>query len=246
MNGNNAVRVPIPPIETYVCPSDRDVTTQPDLAGLSYNANSGAWDLDSSGNFVYINSSAKKGDTADNGIFFDLAQYDRGGAKGPRVRMSSINDGSGTTLMYVENIHKSYDSSTPSGAPAFAWLFGNEQQIGFVWVDPKGGKTSPQPGNTINDQEALNRDTAGTATYPATMPRYARPSGPHGSGMNVAFCDGHGMFLRDDIDYVVYQQLMTPYGRKCVDPVDWNMETNTNQSIDKFRNAPPLAEKDFQ
>ena len=25
----------IPPIDTFVCPSDRDVTTQPDLAGLS-------------------------------------------------------------------------------------------------------------------------------------------------------------------------------------------------------------------
>ena len=78
--------------------------------------------------------------------------------------MSSINDGAGTTLMFAENINKSYESTTSNGAPAFAWLFGNEQQLGFVWVVPTTG-TAPQPGNTINNQEALNR--ADATTYPA-------------------------------------------------------------------------------
>ena len=35
----------IPPIDTFACPSDQDLRTQPDIAGLSYSANSGAWDL---------------------------------------------------------------------------------------------------------------------------------------------------------------------------------------------------------
>src|SRR5204863_192972 len=39
-NGN-AEDVLIPPIEAYVCPDDRDVTGQPDLAGLTYVANTG-------------------------------------------------------------------------------------------------------------------------------------------------------------------------------------------------------------
>jgi len=34
----------------------------------------------------------------------------------------------------------------------------------------------------------------------------------HGGGANVSFCDGHQHFLRDDIDYTVYQHLMTPNG----------------------------------
>jgi hypothetical protein len=64
--------------------------------------------------------------------------------------------------------------------------------------------------------------------------------------MNVAYCDGHGDFLRDDIDYKVYQALMTPNGRKCVDPAGHPNDTAKGQSIYEFRNAPPLAEKDYK
>ncbi len=254
----NALNVQIPPIETFVCPSDRDVTTQPDLAGLSYSANTGGWDLDGSGAFLYTtNPNKPQGDTLDNGVFFDLAQYDRLAAsgvsiKGPKVRMSAINDGAGTTLMYAENIHKNYDPSSASpvsGSPPFSWLFGSEQQLGFVWVVPTGGTaTSPVPGTGIGDQEALNRDSLGDLKFLPTSPRYARPASAHSSGMNVAFCDGHGEFLRDDIDYTVYQQLMTPNGRKCVDPADNKAGVNpinTNHSIYKFRNLAPLSEKDW-
>ena len=63
--------------------------------------------------------------------------------------------------------------------------------------------------------------------------------------MNVAFCDGHGEFLRDDIDYNVYQQLMTPNGRKCVDPPR-DCQLATSAAIKRFPNAPPLAEKDWK
>jgi prepilin-type processing-associated H-X9-DG protein len=244
---NKAQDVLIPPIETFVCPSDQDVTTQPDLAGLSYSANSGGWDLDSGGAFLYT-PPATYGDTADNGVFFDLAQYDRLKSKGPKMRISAINDGAGTTLMYSENNSKSYDptnASVTTDAPAFSWLFGTEQQLGFVWVNPGGTATSPNPGNMINDQEALNRNSQGVVVFPIIMPRFARPASPHSGGMNVAFCDGHGEFLRDDIDYKIYQQLMTPNGRKCVDPASHAKDTVAGQSIYQFRNAPPLSEKDW-
>jgi prepilin-type processing-associated H-X9-DG protein/prepilin-type N-terminal cleavage/methylation domain-containing protein len=243
----------IPPIEVFVCPEDLDVTTQPDLAGLTYVANTGGWDPHGTGSSGPLQVTSNIGDTADNGMFHDQAGYERLSPpqKAPKMRMSSINDGSGTTLMYTENIHKSYDSTVASGAPAFSWLFGSEQQLGFVWVNPSNGVTSPaQPvGSTDRDQEAIGRDTAGTALtpqYPATMPRYARPASAHSGGVNVAFADGHGDFLRDDIDYKVYQQLMTPNGRKCVDPSDHTKDTAINQSIYLFRNGPPLAEKDYK
>jgi hypothetical protein len=65
--------------------------------------------------------------------------------------------------------------------------------------------------------------------------------------MNVAYCDGHSEFLRDDIDYKIYQQLMTPNGRKCADPTDHAKDTTPpNGSIYQFRSAPPLAEKDYK
>jgi prepilin-type processing-associated H-X9-DG protein/prepilin-type N-terminal cleavage/methylation domain-containing protein len=250
----------IPPIDTFVCPSDRDVTTQPDLPGLSYSGNSGGWDpRDGSGKPIVTTTGTIQGDTAENGVFHDMAGYDRIGQRAPKVRLGAINDGSATTLLFAENIHKSYDATGAiGGAPAFGWLGGDwttgavEQQLGFVWVVPTpAGATSPaQPvGISVNDQEAINRDTASaplSPQYKPTIPRYARPASAHSGGVNVAFCDGHGDFLRDDIDYTVYQQLMTPWGRKCVDPADHNNGTASGGTIYKFRNGPPLAEKDWK
>ncbi len=43
-------------------------------------------------------------------------------------------------------------------------------------------------------------------------PLYARPSAYHSGGVNVQFADNSSMFLKEDIDYHVVQQLMTPYG----------------------------------
>jgi prepilin-type N-terminal cleavage/methylation domain-containing protein/prepilin-type processing-associated H-X9-DG protein len=244
-NKGNAQDVLIPPIDTLVCPSDRDVTTQPDLPGLSYSANSGGWDPHATGSQGGLQVTPTIGDTAENGVFHDFAGYDRISVKPPKVRLSNINDGSGTTLMFAENIHKTYDSTTTNGAPAFGWLFGNtEQQLGFVWVVPISPATAPIPGDTARDQEALNR--ADAVSYRADIPRYARPASAHSGGVNVAFCDGHGDFLRDDIDYKVYQQLMTPWGRKCVDPSDHNYATKTGETVDVFRNGPPLSEKDWK
>ncbi|HEX3600100.1 MAG TPA: DUF1559 domain-containing protein, partial [Lacipirellulaceae bacterium] len=175
---------------------------------------------------------------------------------------SAIKDGAGTTIMMAENIHKSYYDSANN--PLFCWAAGSEgvingakylynpipseQQFGIVWVVPKntasGNPTSPVPGNTINNQEKINGNINDVVDFDPTMPWFARPASPHGSGANVAYCDGHSAYLRDDIDYVVYQQLMTPNGRKCVDPTNWN---NSNvPPISTFRAAPPLAEKDFQ
>jgi prepilin-type processing-associated H-X9-DG protein len=254
--------VPMPPIDVFVCPSDTDVKAQPDVAGLSYSANSGSWDY--LGTVFLYNSPARPtmGDTSDNGVFFDYANYDRQSpaipvANRPVTRISNIKDGSGTTLMIAENVHKSYLSS--ANAPLFSWLSGSEglatgagfanskiyseQQLGFVWVVPTSGKTAPVPGLTINDQERIGGNIEKLGDFDPTIPRFARPASNHGSGANVAFCDGHSQYLRDDIDYVVYVQLMTPNGRKCVEPKDWT--TKGVPPISTYRAAPPLAEKDF-
>jgi prepilin-type processing-associated H-X9-DG protein len=44
---------------------------------------------------------------------------------------------------------------------------------------------------------------------------YARPSSRHPGGVIMAFCDGHTQFVADTLDYSVYRQIMTPYGRLC-------------------------------
>jgi len=240
-SSDKPIPVQIPAIEGFVCPSDTDATSQANLAGLSYSANSGTWDRDDSGNFLVSTPSVKKGDSPANGVFFSIADYDRQipRVKSPKVRMSGIKDGSATTLMYAENVHKTYEPTNPSDPPLFAWLFGTEQQLGMVWVVPSSG-TSP----LLAEQEAINRDESQPVAFPSDTPQFARPAGRHGSGVNVVYCDGHGGFLNEDIDYIVYQQLMTPNGRKCVNPENHALVDGT--PIETFRNAPPLAEEDFQ
>jgi prepilin-type processing-associated H-X9-DG protein len=46
---------------------------------------------------------------------------------------------------------------------------------------------------------------------------YARPSSYHPGGVNAAFCGGEILFLREDIDYKVYKQLMTSDGKHSDD-----------------------------
>ena len=38
----------------------------------------------------------------------------------------------------------------------------------------------------------------------------ARPSSGHNGGVNAVFADGHTQFLNEDIEYTIYQALMTP------------------------------------
>ena len=99
------------------------------------------------------------------------------------------------------------------------------------------------------DQEAINRvgDDAyrQNPVFDPNSARFARPASNHGSGVNVVFCDGHTLFLADSIDYTVYQQLLTPNGRKCVDPRDHKLNLNQGEPIYTFRNTPPLSEQDY-
>lgn len=241
-NGQTALPVEIPVMDVFICPSDQDVASVEGLAGISYNANTGAWDRNGD-TFLYNRTNKNIGDKPENGLLFDLAQYQRMAAKGPITRASKIQDGAATTLLLAENIHKTYDPPTGSGAPLFGWVGapeeyvseGTEQQLGMVWV------VNPTPPPML--QEQINGNVDQEAVFDPSIPRFARPAGPHGDGANVVFADGHTQFLATSIDYIVYQQLMTPNGRKCVDPVD---NTNNGPEITAFRNAPPLSQADYQ
>jgi prepilin-type N-terminal cleavage/methylation domain-containing protein/prepilin-type processing-associated H-X9-DG protein len=226
--------VELPPVDLFICPEDQEVQTQRDLAGLSYVINTGGWDpRTSSGGLDF---SGNKGDTADNGLLFDLAGYERLSKRAPVTRLGSIADGAGTTLLLSENHHKSYIDST--GTPVFSWLFGSEQQLGMVWVTAY----PPQPGNGPTNQERICGNPQLLDTFDPHIPRFARPSSGHTNGVNAAFCDGHARFIADTIDYKVYFQLMTPNGHKAVKAED---NLDLTPPIPEFRAAPPLAENDI-
>jgi prepilin-type processing-associated H-X9-DG protein len=231
-------------LEVLICPSDNDATAVADIPALSYSVNAGAPDWD--GEFF---DEPGTGDTIHNGMFFNLYEHALMQTKPPIARLSGIRDGAGTTIMLSENIHKSYEPYEAGFPPRFSWAFGTEQHLAIVWVVSE----NPQPGNTFVDQEPINRagdDVYGNdPMFDPNLPRFARPASNHPNGVSVAFCDGHTDFLRDDVEYVVYQQLLTANGKKCVDPRDHNAGVkppDPAHPIYKFRTAPPLSEDDFQ
>ena len=74
------------------------------------------------------------------------------------------------------------------------------QYAGMVWQSTNSPNVAQQPNG---DHANATPPTSGAA-----LTDYARPSSNHPGGMNVVFCDGHIQFLRQDVQYYVYQVLM--------------------------------------
>ena len=232
----------IRPIELFVCPSDTDALATADTPALSYSVNAGAPDWN---NATFL-AGPNAGDTTNNGLFLNLYELAARRIAAPAARVSNIIDGAATTIMLSENCHKSYEPISAGEPARFTWLFGTEQHLGIVWVVNE----TPQPGNTIVDQERINRVSddaySNDPVFDPNVPRFARPASNHVQGVNVVYCDAHSEFLSENVDYVVYQQLLSAQGRKCVDPVAHTANLSPGQPIHTFRNAPPLSEADFQ
>ena len=109
----------------------------------------------------------------------------------------------------------------------------------MVWVV----NVTPSAGTNIDQQERICGNEDDLVYFEPTIPRFARIGSSHRNGGNVAFCDSHVQFLRSDIDYTVYQRLMTAKGNKCVDPVN---HLNLSGAINTFRTLPPLSNQDFE
>lgn len=225
---------PIDKIDSFICPSDGDVTALSTASGLSYIVNAGTWDLDSSGAFLGLNTDAY-GDSKANGLFHNKV-FDN-----ITTRLSNIKDGAATTLMLSENIHKDEDYTWMGVGEQGNRLCG-EQQFGMVWVvedDPivqSGGDVDTQ------HQVALSQENLDIDGYRKDLPVYARPASNHASKIfNVVFADGHSSSIAADIDHKVYMQLLTPQGSKVVNPE----EHSDTDSVDVIRQLPPLSESDY-
>jgi hypothetical protein len=216
-----------PRLEIFICPSD--AVTNAELARLTYVANSGYYDLDDGGDYT--------DDQKANGLFHDQ----RRGSSVPRVKYGAdIKDGAGTTIMLSENVHK--DESL--GSAAVSWLnpvaldplndsIKVEQIYGMVW-DINGG--DPNPDNA--SQARFNRDPRSPSSYADQERFYARPASNHPEVFNVTFAGGSAKAISENIEYRVYQQLMTPNGAKAVALNDLDFDTRV------FMN-PPLKESDY-
>jgi len=230
-------RAVIRPIEAYMCPDDTELLSSAANAGLSYSANTGAWDWYTTGGvpanaFTRATFTAIKGDNRANGIFhnrtFGKVKMDAGDV--------SKGDGAENTLLLAENIQKGEGYTWAGARPNLP----GEQQLGVVWLDPAqyGAATNRDWSPFTTTGPAMQPFSAeGSGGYNPATPEYARPASAHAGVFNVVMASGSVKTIPVTIDYDVYQRMLTVQGRKCVEPVE--------NKASAFQTLPPLAAGDF-
>jgi len=221
-----------PRIDVFICPSD--VKTNPNAGLLSYIANTGAADQ--------LADLTLPSDHKANGIFHNLLP----GQSAPTLRSNDIRDGMGNTLLLTENVHRDEDASNwlrPTDITDSQVHF--EQLFGMVWEITDPG-SPPNLSTLAPSQEQINRENLNDASYsrfPTLAVTYARPASEHPELFIAAFAGGNIQKIRDSIDYLVYQRLMTPNGGKVVDPT--NNPSNVT-AIQNLRILPSPADSDYK
>lgn len=168
-------------ITELICPSN---PRPGQYAALGYAVNCGIEDGTTMPN--PIPSGSPRPEDSAYGVFFNHDATEIPVAQQIKVRTDRIPDGAQRTIMASENLQAGSWMRFSSGAPVTL-----EAEVGLWWL------ASPGPCGHIN------RCKDNTGPLP-------RPSSNHPGGVNVVFCDGHVDFITDDIDYSVYQHLMTP------------------------------------
>jgi len=211
-----------PQLAGLLCPSSPPET--PGLPWLSYVGNAG-WAFSD-------HPSSDKTEYAANGIFFDLNKNKnigptdgREGMQPIQMSMTQITDGTTKTLMLAENMHTffwTFGTSTSNNVTT-----GNDNSIipdgkllfGFIWKQPANVKEYDRiNGDKFYDKLSsgapADMETFGEAKSYEIYEAYAYPSSRHPGGVNVAFAGGQVEFLRENIDPLVYGQLMTSNSKK--------------------------------
>jgi prepilin-type processing-associated H-X9-DG protein/prepilin-type N-terminal cleavage/methylation domain-containing protein len=141
------------------------------------------------------------------------------------------HDGTSKTLMVSESVHTwywAYDADSATAGYEYgplpdkdnAAIEDAKHPFGFIWSN-SGAKVEHINGD--NDYDAISvLPPANMAIFSGIGPHdgpkdvvnnywesYGYPSSRHPGGVNVAFCDGHILFLRETIEPRVYAMLMT-------------------------------------
>ena len=175
-------------IDLFVCPSD-----PPDSNNAAHNSYVG-----NAGHALMNNdpNNANR-ETIANGIMHNYFMQQPNNGKpvfGPKISVPQIKDGASSTLLITENIQATLWNAVQSN-PVTATSANDKIATVFVWHTSETAERKIN-GNK-NSTAAINNNTA-------------RPSAYHPGGVNATFCDGHTQWLRQDINYNVYVQLMTP------------------------------------
>jgi prepilin-type N-terminal cleavage/methylation domain-containing protein/prepilin-type processing-associated H-X9-DG protein len=222
-----------PAIAILSCPSNPPITVG--APNLSYVVNAGYRDEWNAGD---SNDPHLAYENPANGVFFDRTRVADlraplpSWASGTRDARDATNptqdapentmtvayiqakgDGTTKTLMLSESIASlfwAYPEAEYNSTPDASFHFG------FTWVQPTAVQSdrklringSKDPPNYQSLSEMQNYLT-GDGSQNDLNPRPGIASSNHSGGVNAAFVDGHVVFLNDQMDPLVYAQLMT-------------------------------------
>ena len=225
-----------PELKLLECPSDDKES--PGRPWLSYVVNSGRMFSDSS-------RGSDKSEHVANGIFFDRSRninivnkkFDgRENLPSLRCRSGSISDGLSNTMMLSESLHKFYWTYQPPESKSKTSEYADAKKFyGFMWTNKDAESGCPQEVLTINGDNNYDK-TDPPADMSQVTECQSMPSSFHSGGVNVAFCDGHVIYLNDNVSDQVYGQLMTSSSRKS---------QFENKAGVRDRKLPPVSDGDF-
>jgi prepilin-type processing-associated H-X9-DG protein len=208
---------------------------------LSYVANCGVRDVVVTGNSVYAP------DRATNGIFQNHYAFRAPGGTElstwpaivsklvVRVSASDIKDGADSTILLSENLQAwQWCFTTDNSGMSVATRCSPESLFGMIWG--VNASTYPAYPKMINTNKTLAE-----SNYYLSSDNYAfaRPSSNHDNGVNVAFCDGHVSFLRENVAYTVFAQLMSPDGQRITNPSTANSPLVTRSATSAWYKPIP-------
>ncbi len=144
----------------------------------------------------------------------------------PKVSVSDLDtDGTGNTALFSENLTAATWDTTIVGFPAPAGAPPNSNIMVWLHVTEPSPPASPSPlahvanaitgaiipANVVAPHMKVNGKVGAVVGHPAET---WRPSSKHPGGVVMSFADGSTKFISQDIQYHVYQALLTPSNRK--------------------------------
>jgi prepilin-type N-terminal cleavage/methylation domain-containing protein len=204
-----------PYVKGFRCPSD----PPPDdtMAHNSYIANAG---------YLPAALSAPHVEGQFNGVFVNgvlvTAPLGNQPIAAGRMNMSSLKDGASNTLLYSESLLAglwSYGGIDNKYANGTFTNGSNLMCFQYYSDTPTTGVDTGLPVPTQTPTGAKINGNKKTITSWASMTQDdVHPSSAHSGGVVAVFADRHTAFLRDNIEYRVYQQLLTTDSAKSTAP----------------------------
>ncbi|MCR9296282.1 MAG: DUF1559 domain-containing protein [bacterium] len=215
LNGNPNL---YPYISLLNCPSDNAHLET--ITFTSYAANTGFVPTAGRRQIASANDSAwSLANKYENGVFVNLLPASVNGvnvfAPGGSTRVTSdrMKDGLGSTIAIAENLQANswtYPNNANIADPSSRW------NVGIVWLFRQVPGALPQNDPNANPVLPMNliNGEKQTAAVDIDLFECGRPSSNHTGIVNVCMLDGTVIGLSENVEYHVYQSLLTPFTKK--------------------------------